>query len=62
MKVSITRKDGGSREFECESWDVIDGAVCLYLFFTSRANRNAFYACTDWLEVEVVSEDNGCEE
>lgn len=57
MKVSITRKDGGSQERECVDWEVRGTTLGLYDGIIGGVGKcDLTYACTDWLECEVVDE------
>ena len=53
MKIAITRKDEGVKEIECDIWEVLgSGALAVY----KRLGNVLIYACTDWLDVELIDE------
>jgi len=53
MKIVITRKDNGIKEIECAGW-----CVDAYALKILDAEGMYIYACTDWLDVEVVKESH----
>ena len=71
MKILITRKDNGIKEIECSKWRITDGVLRVMQIDKNEWTRyesdgeqlggtryyeTEFYACTDWLDVEVVDE------
>ena len=71
MKIVITRKDNGIKEIECAGWCVKGGVLFLFkndmqtLIYDNEYGETIhkhtqqnqdIYACTDWLDVEVVDE------
>ena len=53
MKVKITRKDELTWVRECSSWKI---GVYTHLMWLLDSDGNKTYACTDWLDCEVVDE------
>ena len=56
MKVKITRKDELTQVRECLGWDVDNGTLSLWARKSQYGNAYATYACTDWLDCEVVDD------
>ena len=56
MKVQITRKDNGIEVRECDNIGIERGIVVLYNWHDATPLSEVTYACTDWLECEVVDE------
>ena len=55
MKVQITRKDSGIEVRECGSMHIVDNTLLLFKEeYVMGVIREIIYACTDWLECEVV--------
>ena len=56
MKIAITRKDAGVKEIECDWFRFHDGALSVGVVGYRKNVEQTIYACTDWLDVEVVDE------